>query len=360
MSSPGGATLDGGARTVAVVDDGSAAARVVLEALRTPMARRRGVAAARAVRPPATGEPGTDRLGPPEAGGTSVLRGTDALVWIALDTRGAPAVTSGVGNDVRADPTAVARAVVGAAADAGVSHLVVVTSAMVYGVAPGVDEPHPIDGPRRSSRESGQAADLQAVEDVLDEARRDRPGLLVTSVRPATLVGPGVDSIAARCLAAPRLLAARGCRPGWQFCHVADLGRAVLVVVIGRLGPVVTAAAPGAVPSSQVQRLCGKGLLEIPRWLVPVVAGQLHRRGLLPRGPGDLPFAVYPWTVAVPPGWQPAYDNTAALQVLLEEVAADDGGAVTVDHAGALAGALATVAVAVAAATWRRSRRVPP
>ena len=72
-------------------------------------------------------------------------------------------------------------------------------------------------------------ADLLEIERVADDARRVHPGLDVVVVRPAALVGPGVDTLVTRHFAAPRLLCIKDTAPAWQFCHVEDLASALVV-----------------------------------------------------------------------------------------------------------------------------------
>ena len=65
------------------------------------------------------------------------------------------------------------------------------------------------------------------------QAPRSHPGLQVTVVRPATLVGPDVDSVLTRHFEAPRLLVVRDSSPRWQFCHVDDLAPALELAATG-------------------------------------------------------------------------------------------------------------------------------
>ena len=122
-----------------------------------------------------------------------------------------------------------------AAPAAGVSHVVLVTSAMVYGALADNPVPLPEDAELQATADSAWMGDLLEIERLAAQAPRTHPGLLVTVLRPAALVGGGVDTIFTRHFEAPRLLAVKGSRTCWQFCHVDDLLSAVELVVSGGL-----------------------------------------------------------------------------------------------------------------------------
>ena len=70
------------------------------------------------------------------------------------------------------------------------------------------DNPVPLedDAPLRASSDEGQVGDLMDVEQLVGVARDVHPGLTITAVRPAALVGDGVDTVVTRHFEAPRLL----------------------------------------------------------------------------------------------------------------------------------------------------------
>ncbi|MCK0111108.1 NAD-dependent epimerase/dehydratase family protein [Ornithinimicrobium sp. F0845] len=250
-----------------------------------------------------------------------------------------------------------------ASAAAGVRHLVVVTSAMVYGARPDNPVPLPEDSPLRSDDTEGMVADLVEIEELLDRARDVHPAVLVTSVRPAALVGPGVDSIITRHFEAPRLLALKGARPRWQFCHVEDLGRALGTVLDERLGPVVTVGAPGSLGLEQVEEISHLRHISVAPAAAHGAADRLHRLGVLPVPASDLAYVSSPWVVdsrrLVDHGWLATHDNVDSLRVLLEEVRADRlARRVERKEAalGAAGAASAAVAIVATAALLRRRR----
>ena len=290
------------------------------------------------------------------------LAGVDALVHVAASTD--------LEADLRVPPRvrrdlAVRRTqtLVTAAAAAGVAHLVVVTSAMTYGASPANPVPLPEDAPSAADPDEGMVGDLLAVERVLRTAHDVHPGLAVTVVRPAALVGDHVDTVVSRHFEAPRLLTIKGGCPAWQFCHLDDLASALVTTVLEGLGPVVTVAAEGTMTQEAVERYSGMWHVELSEALALGTAQRLHRVGVLPAPATDLAYAVYPWAVSAErlraAGWRPAYDNETCLGVLLDSIRGRHAVAARrVDRKDAALGAAsAAVALVGTAAIMRRRRR---
>ena len=296
------------------------------------------------------------------------LVGVDVLVWVAdrVDLQAALAPRPA---QRRADLLRVAHTLVTAAAAAGVGRVVVVTSAMVYGARG--DNPLPLadDAELRAERDSGVVGDLLAVEEVLEQARATHPGVRITVVRPAALVGPGIDTVVTRHFEAPRLLTVKGAAPAWQFCHIDDLASAVVTVVAGGPGgplaaaEVVTVGSEGWLSQEQVELLSGMRHVQLSEAAALRTAQRLHRFGVLPAPASELAFALYPWVVGSvqlrSAGWSPLYDNESCLGVLLETIKGRHAVAARrVDRKDAALGAAsAAVALVGTAAVMRRARR---
>ena len=245
------------------------------------------------------------------------LRGVDVVAHLALDL--------GVGGDGQARSALNVRGtqtVLTAAAASGVRRVVLCTSAMVYGALP--DNPVPLDedSPLRAVPDGAVVSDLLEIERLARRAPAAHPGLSVTVVRPATVVGPGVDTLLTRHFEAPRLLVVRGSHPRWQFCHVDDLAAALVLAVLGTVEGAVTVGCDGWMDQDEVETLTGMRRIELPAGIAFGTAERLHRLGVIPAPASDLQYLVHPWVVPSTrlreAGWQPSYDNPSALGELLE------------------------------------------
>jgi nucleoside-diphosphate-sugar epimerase len=189
------------------------------------------------------------------------------------------------------------------------------------------------------------------------------PGLAVTVVRPAALVGPDIDTVVTRHFEAPRLLTVKGGSPAWQFCHVDDLATALVATVELDLGPVVTVGSKGWMTQLEVEAVSGMLRVELSESMALGIGQRLHRVGILPFPASDLAFAVYPWDISsatlAEAGWQPAYDNMTCLVTLIDSITGHHAvGARRLDRKDAALGAAsAAVALVGTAAIMRRRRR---
>ena len=286
------------------------------------------------------------------------LASVDTIVHLAFDSslEGGDAKARGERN-VRA-----AQTVLTSAAAAGVRRVVLCTSAMVYGALP--DNPVPLDedAPLRAVPDGGVLSDWLEMERLASRAPRSHPGLQVTVLRPATVVGPGIDSVLTRHFEAPRLLVVRDSRPRWQFCHVDDLLSALELAALGQVTGVVTVACEGWMEQEDVELVSGLRRIELPATLAFGTAERLHRLGVIPAPASDLQYVVHPWVVTSArlreAGWTPTYDNPTALGLLLEEVSGHHAlGSRRIGKRDATIGAGAAVAVVGTAALVRIARK---
>ncbi|WP_327416215.1 SDR family oxidoreductase [Streptomyces sp. NBC_01233] len=287
------------------------------------------------------------------------LRGADVVVHLALDLDLETDPAARTAYNVRGTQT-----VLTAAAAAGVHRVVLCTSAMVYGALPDNDIPLSEDSELRATAEATGVGDLLEIERLGRRAPRAHPGLNVTVIRPAVLVG-GTDTALTRYFESPRLLVVAGSRPKWQFCHVEDLVSALEYAALEKVEGELAVGCEGWLEQEEVEELSGIRRMELPSAVALGAAARLHRIGLTPSPAGDLAYTMHPWVVSVSglhaAGWRPRWTNEEVLAELLQEVS----GRHTVagrrlgrrDAATAAGAAGATVALLGAAAAVRLARK---
>jgi hypothetical protein len=230
-----------------------------------------------------------------------------------------PAFTVGLELDDedtgRANAAATSR-LLQAAGDAGVAHLVVMSSATVYGAWPSNPVPITEAAPVRPNPELAYAVQKAEIERLCQLFAAGHPATTVTVLRPAVMVGGGEESWLARSLGPRRAAQRRGCR--------AAPARARRRPRIGR-----RPRAPGP-PRRAVQRRCrrlarrsgvralagGPPRLPLPAPAARALASVSWRLRLGQTPPGLVAYTAAPWAVAndriTAAGWQPTHSNEEA------------------------------------------------
>ncbi|MDJ1135600.1 SDR family oxidoreductase [Streptomyces iconiensis] len=284
----------------------------------------------------------------------------DVVVHLALDLDLETDPAARTAYNVRGTQT-----VLTAAAAAGVHRVVLCTSAMVYGALQDNDVPLAEDAELRATADATGVGDLLEIERLARRAPRAHPGLNVTVLRPAVLVGAGTDTALTRYFESPRLLVVADSRPCWQFCHVDDLVTALEHAALEKVEGELAVGCDGWLEQEEVEELTGMRRMELPSSVALGAASRLHRLGLTPSPAGDLAYTMYPWVVSGSrlhdSGWRPRWTNEEVLAELLEEVSgrhAVAGRRLGRTEAATAAGAAgATVALLGTAALVRRARK---
>ena len=197
------------------------------------------------------------------------------------------------------------------------AHVVLVSSAMVYGAWANNPVPLTEDAPLRPDVDFVYARQLGAAEQLVDEWRRAAVGRTCTVLRPAiSMAADGTSGLAAA------LAAGMGQRvgeddPPAQFLHLDDLARAVELAATNRLDGVFNVAPDGWIPGERVRALAGA----VPRVKLPDRVNEVvtslrwrFQRGPIP--PGLRSYTRWPWLVAndrlKAAGWQPTVTNEQA------------------------------------------------
>jgi nucleoside-diphosphate-sugar epimerase len=257
--------------------------------------------------------------------------------------------------------------VLAAATKAGASHLVLVSSAMVYGAYANNPLPLSEDAILRPDVEFVYARQLAAVEALADQWRRAQPGRTVTVLRPAVAMAADGTSTLAGAIASGLGQRMGEDDPAAQFLHLDDLASAVVIAVERRLDGVYNVAPDGWIAGERVRALTGeRPRIKLPDRIAKAVAGWRWRfqRGPIP--PGLWPYTRAPWVVAndrlKAEGWRPTVTNE---QAYVEGTEARWWTMITPKRRQELAlGAMAVVGVGVVVVAvslirrWRR--RTPP
>lgn len=292
--------------------------------------------------------------------------GAEAPIFPDLPLQADVVVACTLSTDVGADvvvPAEARRAALAAIVDAAAQvaapqgHVVVMSSVRAFAASPGNQVPIPEDAPVAGADDAGFGGDVLHLERRVEALAAERPDLTITVVRPACLVGPGIDTSMTRHFEPRRLLVIDGDEPLWQFCHVEDLAEAVLTCIDAGLSGPVTVASPGYLTQAAVETLSGRGRFAVPEAMAMRSAFRLHRLGMLVTAGEDLAFARFPLVVSSATlneaGWHARHDNADCVAVMLEEIRTNrmlaslrrDAVATTASAAVALAGRAALVGI---------------
>ena len=260
-----------------------------------------------------------------------LFTGADAVVhlaWLPVARRqagsrvrrggaGWPVPDGGAGA---AAPAAVegTRRVLDAADRAGVRSVVHVSSACVYGAWADNALPLTEEAALRPNPGMIDAAHHAEAERVVADWADSHPAAAVAVLRPATVLGTGVDTWLSRSLGGqPRLRSSRT-DPARQFVHVDDVASAVALALRERLDGVFNVAADGWIPAEVVRGLSAGGLkLAVPGRLAELLARWAWSLHLSDVSPDLLPLTEHPWVVANDrlraAGWAPQHSNEDAV-----------------------------------------------
>jgi nucleoside-diphosphate-sugar epimerase len=210
------------------------------------------------------------------------------------------------------------RGVLAAAEQIGAGKVVHLSSGLAYGAHPDNDVPLAESAPLRASPDFDLAYHRVLAEELVAEWAGRHPGVTVTVLRPAVMLGPGVDDVVTRHLASPRLPLVRGYEPPLQVVHVDDLAAALHHAVVAELPGAYNVAADGWLSAHEVATLLGRRLLRVPETVADATARVLWARGLSPVPPGALAYLMHPWVLAIDrlraAGWAPTRSNRQVLR----------------------------------------------
>ena len=215
------------------------------------------------------------------------------------------------------------RAVLEAAARAGLAQVIFVSSVAVYGAHP--DNPIPLTekSPLRPNPDYSYALDKAEADRITQEFAARHPGLAVTILRPAIVLGPHVDNFFSCYLIHwPFLLAVHGGDGPMQFVHEDDLATCIVACLRRRARGVYNLAGEGSLGWREVLRRARRRYITLPAWWAYAVAALLWQARLPVAPPGQLAWVRFPSVVSTDKlarevGFRPRRTTAAALSALL-------------------------------------------
>ena len=290
----------------------------------------------------------------------ALFSGADSVVHLAST------VTAGTLNPAEVElEAALLHRVLDALSSAGVPHLVVMSSAMVYGAWK--DNPVPVteDAAVRPNPDFDWALQRHRLERLALQWGTG-PDRSVTVLRPAAVVAEDRLGQLANTLRAARSGVAADGDPPVQYLHADDLAAAVVTSVNARYDGILNVAPDGWIPPDTLADLEGpRPRLRVPSHLARILSGLRWRSGLAPTPPGVVPYTIHPWVVANDRlralGWRAAFTNEEAWVVShepgpLESLPARRRQELLLAAAMVLVAGFAVTAV-LAVRAWRRRRR---
>jgi UDP-glucose 4-epimerase len=189
--------------------------------------------------------------------------------------------------------------VLSASKAAGVSRIVLMSSATVYG--PHSDNDHLLteDAPLRPPPAFNYANDKAMVERLYRNYGRQGQGTQVSILRGCVVMGPMVDNFITQALNKPALIAVGRDDPEMQFVHEEDLTEVLWRFVSEPHPGTFNIAGPGTVAWSEVVKMAHKRLLRLPAPLAYGLTNLTWRLRLQNDAPGvGLDYIRWPWIVS--------------------------------------------------------------
>lgn len=199
----------------------------------------------------------------------------------------------------------------------GARHIVLVSSAMVYGAVANNPVPLTEDAVLRPDPDFVFARQLASVEGVVEEWRRGGADRAVAVLRPAITIAASGTSSLARALTAGTGQRFAEDDPGAQFVHLDDVASAAVLAVRRPLDGVYNVAPDGWIRGERVRALSGeRPRLPLPERVREVIGALRWRfqRGPIP--PGLHSYTRESWVIANDrlraEGWRPTVTNEQA------------------------------------------------
>lgn len=174
-----------------------------------------------------------------------------------------------------------------------VRRLVTQSSVSVYGAGPRDPARFTEEMTARSQPRSGFAKDSIEIESYVRGLARRRPDLIVTTLRPAALMGAHVESSITRYLTLPVVPRPMGYDARLQFLHPEDAVQALLLATDREIPGTYNVAADDFITLSQALAILGRPQLPVPGPLDNVLAAVARQARILELSADQLAALTY-------------------------------------------------------------------
>lgn len=206
-----------------------------------------------------------------------------------------------------------------------VRHLVVKSTAAVYGAGPKDPALLTEELTPRNPPTSGWAKDTAEVEEYVRDFARRRPDVRVCTFRFANIVGPGMRTGMTSYLTMPVVPTVFGFDPRLQFVHEDDAIEVTRRATLQRTSGTFNVAGEGVVLLSQALRRLGRPMLPVPSTVFPTVGRTLARGAWADFSRDQVRYLTYGRVLDTSAldrelGYQMEYSSRAALGSFVEAV----------------------------------------
>ena len=247
-----------------------------------------------------------------------VLTGADVLVHLAFVLMRLPGDSEREIDKINIEGT---RAVCQAAARQGVRKLIFSSSVVAYGLH--ADNPIPLteESPLRPNPDLYYGRAKAAVEGYLDAFESEHPEMIVTRLRPCTVVGPRADPAQMASLVSPTTVLVRGADPPYQLLHEDDLARALHLVIQQDAPGIYNVAGDEPRTLRELVQSRGGRAISLPYFAVRGLMWLMWRLRLSVFAPEWADLSRYPLVVSNERmkrlGWVPRHNTAETFAALL-------------------------------------------
>lgn len=183
----------------------------------------------------------------------------------------------------------------------GVKHVLYMSSATAYGVAPGPAALLAESEPPRDHHGFQYAAEKAEGEQICRDFAAEHPGTLLQIVRPSVVGGPNVSNFIFRLLEKPLFFRPRGLDAEMQLVHEDDVAAALVAIVESKAEGAFNVAPDDSLTVSETARIGGARSVALPFGLLHAVSGLawwLNVRQIIEAPASFLYFVAHPWLVS--------------------------------------------------------------